>query len=146
MKKIIIASFFAVSLAAGFVYANETTTNHSSHGNATNSEQMHSQGMMGGRGMMGGHGMMGATDQQNCSYGCSGVSAANGHMQNVENQKFMDDTVNLRKQMHSLRFDYMEAHRNPATSKEDLNALQQQMSELHGKINSFSSQTELGNN
>jgi TolA-binding protein len=140
MKKVIIASFFAISLAAGFVYANEATTNHSSHSNTTNSERMHSQGMMGG------HGMMGATDQQNGSYGCPGVSTANGHMQNVENQKFMDDTVSLRKQMHSLRFDYMEAHRNPATSKEDLNALQQQMSELHGKISSFSSQTELGNN
>jgi hypothetical protein len=47
-----------------------------------------------------------------------------------DQQKFMDDTREMRKKMHSMRFEYMEAMRNPKTSLGDLADMEQKMLDI----------------
>jgi hypothetical protein len=78
-------------------------------------------GMMRGYGM--GPGMMGGYGMGPGFYGLSG-----------ECQKFYDDTVKLRKELHDKRFEYFEAVRNPKTTVGNLTDLQEEMKELQEKI------------
>jgi len=71
----------------------------------------------GGYGMGGACGMMGG-------YGWD----------NPDMKKFLDDTVDLRRQIHAKMFDYMEASRNPDTSKEDLKKLAKELRDLQKKL------------
>ena len=121
MKKIFIATVLAVVLAsAGFVYA---------YGGGCGG---------GGRGMMGGggYGMMGGGYGGN--YGCNGCPGAAGFGQNGWNsenqQKFLSDTVQLRKDMNDKRFEYQEALRNPKTTREQLSTLEKGMIDLRTKL------------
>jgi hypothetical protein len=67
-----------------------------------------------GQGM--GHGMMGG-----------GVL---NHMSADSQQKFLNDTKEMRQKMHMLRFDYMEALRNPKTNLKDLGDMGQKMLDI----------------
>jgi len=49
-------------------------------------------------------------------------------------QKFLDETVALRKDFFNKRFDYYEALRNPKTSAETLSKLEADMADLNQKI------------
>lgn len=49
-------------------------------------------------------------------------------------QKFLDETLALRKQLHEKRFEYYEALRNPDTKMETLAKLEKEMAELEDKI------------
>ena len=49
-------------------------------------------------------------------------------------QKFMDETVALRKEFFNKRFDYYEALRNPKTGTETLSKLEAEMADLNQKI------------
>lgn len=51
-----------------------------------------------------------------------------------QNQKFQDDTVELRKEMHHKRFEYMEAVRNPKSTRQQLSMMEKQMIDLRDKI------------
>lgn len=99
---------------------------------------MMGQGMM-GQGMMQGQGMMSGKDMMmQGGMGCMkmmgqgmGMGMMGGGMMknmSVENQqKFMDATKEMRKEMHMQHFEYMESMRNPKTSLEDLSAMEQKM-------------------
>jgi hypothetical protein len=103
-------------------------------------------GMMGGGygmgpGMMGGgygygmhHGMMGG-------YGCGMGPGMMGYYspeqyekQFKKNQKFLDETQGLRKKLHTLKFDFAEARRNPATKPEDLEIMNTEMESIWKQI------------
>jgi len=50
------------------------------------------------------------------------------------NQKFLDETKELRKKLNDKRFEYFEALRNPKTSPETIEKLQKEIFELQQKI------------
>lgn len=85
---------------------------------------MMGHGMM-GRGMTGGHGMMG------CGMG-PGMWGY-GYQQKAF-QKFLNETKDLRKELHNMKFEYFEAVRNPDTKPEDVEKLEKDMKELQKKI------------
>jgi hypothetical protein len=127
MKKILVATVLAVGLAsAGFVYA------HSG-----------GYGMMGGgHGMMGGGGyetmgpeMMGGAGGYDGEYGCPGAAGfgQNG-WSSEKQQKFLTDTVQLRKEINDKRFEYREAQRNPQTTRDQIAALEKGMIDLRTKL------------
>ncbi len=49
-------------------------------------------------------------------------------------QKFLDETRDLRKQLNEKRFEYFEALRNPETPTETITKLQKEITELQQKI------------
>jgi len=51
-----------------------------------------------------------------------------------QQQAFMDQTTDMRKDMLDLRYDYMEAMRNPNTNPKDLAKIEKQMLELRTKM------------
>ena len=63
-----------------------------------------------------------------------------GHMmarggENVEdNQKFLDETRDLRRDLHNKRFEYMELTRNPDTSSDALEKLEKEIFGLEDRI------------
>jgi hypothetical protein len=92
--------------------------------------------MMGGYGYGMGPSMMG-TGQHPCITGGYGYGMGPGMMgynspeqyekQFKEYQQFLDETKDLRKKLHTLKFDYAEARRNPDTRREDLEKLNAEM-------------------
>ena len=125
MKKIIIASVLIVGLAAGFAY---------SHGNG---RAGYGNNMMGsGYGMMGGgNGMMGSNGGEGTYYDCPGAASfGQGGWNGESHQKFLEETVDLRKEMNDKRFDYMEAQRNPNTSREQLAEIEKEIIDLRTKL------------
>jgi hypothetical protein len=111
---------------------------------------MMNPGMMGQmRGMMGygGCDMMGGMGQGMKGYGMgpgmmghhqtmhgAGSSGMMGEVSSEEQQKFLNDTVDLRKQLMMKRFDYHEASRNPETKPEAFKKIEKDMWELQKKI------------
>jgi len=93
-------------------------------------------GMMGygmGPGMMGygmGPGMMGGCDMGPGMMGYGMGPGRMGYYNNPRMQKFLDETHDLRKELHSKRFEYMEAVRNPKTSPEDMEKLRKEIFDL----------------
>lgn len=103
-------------------------------------------GMMGhgmpGMGMMG-PGMMGMMHGGGMGYGMgTGMMHGMGMMGpgmmgygNVEAyQKFLNETVDLRKELHNKKFEYFEALRNPKTKTETITKLEKGIQELQSKI------------
>ncbi len=132
MKTIVIVSILAIGLFAVHAFAqnnNNTQSQQQMYGN-----RMHGGMMMGGGGMHGG--MMGGNQGQWGGMGCNGMMG--GSMMNQmtpgQQQTFMNQTTELRKQMMELRFSYMEAMRNPDTSPGDLARIEKQMLELRTKM------------
>ncbi len=140
MKKMIIATVLAVGLAtAGLVYA------QGGYGGG--------YGMGPGYGWMGpgmgghGYGWMGRGMRgYNGGYGCPGYGYGWGGAQNSWNsqqyQKFLEDTVLLRKQMNDKRFEYREALRNPNTTSEQLAKIEKEMIDLRTKISQKAGQIQ----
>jgi len=107
---------------------------------------MMGRGMMGGCGMMGGgmmgRGMMGGCDMMGGGMMGSGMMSGCGMgpgmwgygYQQKAFQKFLDDTKDLRKELHNLKFEYFEAVRNPDSKPEDIDKLEKEMNELQKKI------------
>jgi len=144
MKKLticlMIASIFTVM---SFVYADESGSwgdyNYcpycgsymGPHGGYGMGPGMMGQGMMGqgmmGRGMMGRHGMGPGTMDQ-------GMMGRGYQSQSPECQKFFDESVGLRKELHNKRFEYFEAARNPKTTGEALAKIDKEVRELREKI------------
>jgi hypothetical protein len=124
MKKIILISLLAVVLVSGLAYA---------HGNG--------MGGYGGHMMGGHHGMMGGNYG---GYGnCPGAAGFNQNNWNSEKQQqFLDETAGLRKEMHNKRFEYMEAQRNPKTTRAELMDMENEMQEIQEKINEKAQQLQ----
>jgi hypothetical protein len=57
-----------------------------------------------------------------------------GFNQSEECQKFLDDTAKLRRELHSKRFEYFEAYRNPDTKPDTLAKLDREIRALREKI------------
>jgi hypothetical protein len=82
----------------------------------------------GGPGSWGGH-MMG-----------TGHMTAPGHMAGPGmygygmGEKFLDDTVEIRRNLHHKKFEYAEAIRNPDTSSEDMKKLEEEIYGLQKKL------------
>jgi peptidoglycan hydrolase CwlO-like protein len=116
-------------------------------------------GMMGGYGGYGGYGMgpgMMGTGQHPCmtgnyGYGMGpqmmgtyGYGMGPGMMgyyspeqyekQFKEQQSFLDETKELRKKLHTLKFDFAEAQRNPDTKPEDLEKMSAEMENIWKQI------------
>lgn len=105
-------------------------------------------GMMGGYGM-GNYGMGPGMMSGGYGMGMGGYGMGPGMMgrhgmgpgssaQDPECQKFYDDTLKMRKELHDKKFEYFEAVRNPKTTMETLANLQKEMRQLHDKIYSQS--------
>ncbi len=99
---------------------------------------MHGRGMM-GNGMMAGNMMMGpgmgrgmmVQGQAGCMNMMGGASF---NFSAEDQQKFMDETKDLRRKMHDMRFDYMEAMRNPDTKLGDLADMEQKMLDVRKEL------------
>jgi hypothetical protein len=98
-------------------------------------------GMMGGygmgSGMMGGYGMgpgmmggcgMGSGMMSGMGYGMMGPGMMYSY--GPEFKKYLDETKDLRKSLHMKMFDYMEALRDPETTREAITTLRKEMSDL----------------
>lgn len=136
MKKIIIASILVVGLAAGFAFA---------HGNNGYGGRGYGGHMMGnGYGSMG-PGMMGSNysmmgPEMMGSYGggygdCPGANYFGKDGWNSEpHQKFLEDTVGLRKELNDKGFEYKEAQRNPNTTREQLASIEKEVIDIRTKL------------
>jgi hypothetical protein len=61
-----------------------------------------------------------------------------------DNQKFLDETRDLRRDLHSKRFEYMELSRNSDTSEDALAKLDKEIIELEDKIREKAPRTTMG--
>jgi hypothetical protein len=91
-----------------------------------------------GKGMSGGQGIM-----DSVGYGMvPGMSGGNYNYQRVQRnikqseacKRFLDETADLRKELHDKRFAYFEAIRDPKTDPEDIKKLERKLQELQGEI------------
>ena len=135
MKKIIVISIVLVGLAFGFAYAHNNGGLRGGFGNGGHmmgGGYGHGAHMMGGGyGMMGPGMMRGYGSNSNNYAGCPGWSSFRGNGWNSEiHQRYLQDTVGLRKELNDKRFEYMEARRNPASSADQLAALEREISDL----------------
>lgn len=79
-----------------------------------------------GPGRGGGH-MMGADDG-----GCMMMEP--GGQGTGPDQAFLNETADLRKELHNKKFEYFEAKRDPDVTEETLSILEKEMSTLRSKI------------
>lgn len=142
MKKVIIASILMVGLAAGLAFA---------HGNNGYGGRGYGGHMMGGYGMMGNGygpkdpGMMGDNYQMmgpgmmggyGGGYGdCPGAGSFGNNGWNSESQqKFLENTVSLRRDLNDKAFEYREALRNPGTTREQLASIEKEVIDIRTKL------------
>ncbi len=106
------------------------------YGGNGNGYGMMGPGMMGYGGYGNGYGRMGYGRYNNAPDNAPGYgwNAQNGWNPEKE-QKFLNETVQLRKQLNDKRFDYFEAQRNPKTTRDQLIAIEKQIQDLQAKIN-----------
>ncbi len=142
MKRIMLISIMIIALTASYGYAQMGGQQQMGKGGMMHGQGMMGQGMMGqGMGMMGmcpgmGPGMMGGMMGPGMMRGMMGHMGMMGpgmmkdYWSKPEVKKFLDETTDLRKELHLKKFEYMEALRNPDTSKETLTKLRQDMKKL----------------
>jgi len=150
MRRIILITILIVGLTATYGFAQmgggHMGSNQGMMGMGSGQDMMggQSQQQTGGSGyypcqqMMGGYGMMGQ--------GHMGGMMGQGHMgammggygyrgNNPEAyQKFMDDTVDLRKKLHNKMFEYREVLRDPDTTRKSLLKIEKEMMDLKWEI------------
>ena len=101
-------------------------------------------GMMGGYGygmpyMMGGYGM-GPGMMGGYGYGMHGSCGGwqGSYFKSQEDYiKFIDETRETRRKMHSLMFDYNELRRSPEPDLEKLQQMEKEMNDLRNKISNY---------
>jgi hypothetical protein len=132
MKKLVIASLLVAGLATtGLVWAHGNGGYGMGYGYGMGGNHMMGDGYgMMGPGMMG-PGMMGGYGQYNCPGAVGFDRDDDGYAQQ---QKFLDDTAGIRKQLNDKRFDYMEARRNPSTTREQLAKMEKEMYDLQSQL------------
>lgn len=134
MKTTIIAAVLAIGLNTAPAYS-QTGTNSALQQQQMSGKMMGCKMMNGKSKMKGSHNMLGGQSGKS-TMGCNGMMG--GMMMNQmsaeQRQEFMDQTVELRKQMMAKRFDYMEAMRKKDIDVGELAAIEKEMLELRGKI------------
>jgi hypothetical protein len=140
VKKIVIASTLILGLFAGPALAQTSgSTQPQQQMGGSMQNGMMGQGMMGGsmqNGMMGGSwGMMGGNQGNWSGMGCNGMMGGGmmNRMTPSQQQEFMNQTTELRKEMVDLRYAYGEAMRRSAPPKE-LAQIEKEMLELRMKM------------
>jgi len=88
--------------------------------------------MMGGMMGQGGH-MMGPGGHMGCGEHMMGGGML-GYGSEEEQQKFLNDTTDLRRAMHNKKFEYSEALRNPDIKRATLLKLKKEMLEIKVKM------------
>jgi len=154
MRKIVIIAVFVVGamLTNSFAESESHMKDHMMSGPGYGEAMgpgMMGPGMMGygGCGMMG-PGMMGYGGCGMMGPGMMGYGMMEHHQMmhgstpgmmwkcgNDEYKKFLDDTRELRKSLHSLKFEYFEAMRNPDEDGKKLAEIEKNMREIQKKIN-----------
>ncbi len=113
MKKIIVGSILCISLAAGIAAAHQNGY-----------EQRGYPGHM----AYDSHGMM-------SDYGdCPGVSGFGDAWSSETHQRFLEDTLALRKELNGKRFDYMEARRNQNSTPVQLAIIEKEIIDLRAEL------------
>jgi len=137
MKKILLISVLALGLAtAGLVYAHGGGYGY---GGGNNMMGGGGYGMMGngyggmGQGMMDGYGCNGGYNYGSNADGFGPNGRQNG-WNNANNQKFLDETVQLRREMNDKRFEYHESLRDPKITRAQLAVLEKAIIDLRYKI------------
>jgi hypothetical protein len=148
MKKTIFTTVLALSMTAAIAMAQDNMDMDMDMADGQNMQQGQGmmyggmgQGMMGGRGMMGGKGMMmqgrqGCINMMEPGMG-QWMMKGGGMMTNMsaeKQQQFMDETTEKRKKKHTLRFEYMEAKRNPKTTLSELADMEQKMLDIRKEM------------
>jgi hypothetical protein len=67
-------------------------------------------------------------------YGGRMTSPMMGWRGSKDNQKFLDETADLRKELHNKKFEYFEAARNPDTKPETIAKLEKETREIQEKL------------
>ena len=135
LKTTVIVSMLTVGLITGNGIAQTET-------DTTTPQQQQMRGNMMGGGMMGPGmmygGMMGGQGGQGTwGMGCNGMMGPGMMMNQMspgQQQDFMNQTTDLRKQMMEKRFAYMEAMRNSDTTPQDLIKIEKEMLDLRSKM------------
>lgn len=150
MKRAILITFLVLALSASYVQAQMGRGMMGGGQQQSSSEQaqqpypyqmspgMMGPGMMGGgmmgRGMMGGGmGMMGPGMMGPGMMGY-GMGSGGGYGDPEKYNKFLDDTVDLRKKIQDKTFEYYEAMRNPKTTMGSLAKKEKEINELQQKL------------
>lgn len=94
-------------------------------------------------------GNMGPGYGNHMGYGYGGhmMGPGYGHMygnQGGVDQKFLDETADLRKELHQKRFEYMEAVRNPETNEKTMTKLEKEITDLQEKLYAKAPRTARG--
>ena len=145
MKKSIIISCLMIILTAGFVYAHGNGWGGGWHGQMRGPEMMGGGygGQMMGPGMMGGYGgqMMGPGARGGNFGSCPcGAWFGQNYQSNDAYQKFIEDTVDLRKELNSKQFEYSEMMRNPNANREEIGSLEREIIDLQQQLQEKASQ------
>ena len=93
--------------------------------------------------------MMGPGYGNHMGYGYGGhmMGPGYGHMygnQGGYDQKFLDETTDLRKELHNKKFDYMEAVRDPKTDEKTVTNLEKEITDLQEKLYAKAPRTAKG--
>ncbi len=67
-----------------------------------------------------------------------------GYTPSQDDQKFLDETAAIRKDLHSKRFEYFEAQRDPATTGETLAKLEKEIVALQDQVRNKAPRTVYG--
>ncbi len=146
LKKKVIVSILALGLLAAPALAQTGNTMQSQQQMNGHMMEGGMQGDMMNRGGMIGQGTMNGNQGKWNGMGCNGMmgGAMMNQMSPGQQQAFMNQTTDMRKEMMDLRFDYREAMRNPDTNSKDLANIEKKMLELRtkmmGKIDNLQSQ------
>lgn len=76
--------------------------------------------------------------------GHMGNWTGSGYGARQTDQKFLDETADLRRDLHEKRFEYFEAQRNPDTTNRTLASLEKEITELQGKVYENAPRTAYG--
>ncbi|MDH4231024.1 MAG: hypothetical protein OEW04_03225 [Nitrospirota bacterium] len=86
-----------------------------------------------------GPGAWGGVHMMDCGYGGHMIRPGHGHghfygCADAYDQKFLDETAALRKELHSKKFDYAEALRNPEADPKAITELEKEIRDLQDEI------------
>ncbi len=132
MKKIIIGSILIVGLTTGFAFAHGKGYGGRGNGYSMGGGGYHMMDSgSNGPGMMGYQRGGGGWENNDCrcAYG-----AGQGGWNNDERQKFLEETLELRKQMNDKRFEFREARRTGNVDRDKLAQLQKDMIDIRTQI------------
>ncbi len=127
MKKILIASTLIVGLATGLAFAHGNGCGHRGSGYHMGGSGYTKMGPC----MMNNYGGKGGWANKNCP----GAAGANqGSWNSDTQQKFLEETIELRRELNNKRFEYREASRASGAKAEQLANMEKEIIDIRTKI------------